>query len=123
MLRSSPKDTLFSGEGTYTVRTSTIFSHSTQRYASALNNAAWTVYNFSNDRFLNDKALTWAKRANEFFETEQSLDTYARILYRLNRKQEGIQQQEKAINRARKINASTEELEAILAKMKNDEKL
>jgi hypothetical protein len=120
--KTSARDTLFTGEGVYTIRTSVISSPSVQRYSSALNNAAWTVYNFTNERSYLNKALGWAKRANEFFETEQSLDTYARILYKLNSRKEAIYWQEKAIERAKKVNASTTELDIVLGKMKNGEK-
>ena len=74
-----------------------IANPNTQRFVSALNQAAWEFYEMTtNPTFLN-KALEWSKRTLEYREDGSSMDTYAHILYRLGRKEEALEWQEKAV--------------------------
>ena len=44
------------------------------------------------------KALSWAKRGIEFYETSAIMDTYARLLYATGNKEEAISWEQKAID-------------------------
>jgi tetratricopeptide (TPR) repeat protein len=77
--------------------TSFILNPNTQRYVSALNNAAWEFYNMTRDTVYLKKALEWSKRTLEYREDGTSMDTYAHLLYRLGRKSEALEWQEKAV--------------------------
>lgn len=90
-----------------------------QYYASQLNDAAYTFYTkTSNPEFL-FTATRWAKRALEFFQTPQALDTYSRLLYKTQHTQEAIEFQEKSIALRKKQGFPTTEYDAILEKMKS----
>jgi tetratricopeptide (TPR) repeat protein len=76
-------------------------------YAGTLNNISWSVYLMSKDTMLLNKALKWTKRAIEIREKVSStpdpesptfLDTYAHLLYRLNRFDEAVEWQTKAVD-------------------------
>ena len=89
------------------------------KYAGLLNSGAWTNYTFSkNLKHLND-ALKWAKKANEFFEAPECMNTYARILYKTNNKSLAIEWQSKAIDLLKSKNSYTTEYEKVLEAMKN----
>jgi tetratricopeptide (TPR) repeat protein len=77
-----------------------------ENYASALNTISWNVYLMSKDTMLLNKALKWTKRAIEIREKVSTtpepesptfIDTYAHLLYRLNRFEEAIEWQRKAV--------------------------
>ncbi|MDD2793196.1 MAG: hypothetical protein PHD73_08450 [Sediminibacterium sp.] len=68
-----------------------------QFYAAALNEGAWTVYSYSKNPLYINKALLMARRALEFYETAETMDTYARLLYRNGNKEEAISWEDKAI--------------------------
>jgi len=65
-----------------------------------------------------NKALQWSKRANEFYETSEAIDTYARLLYKTGNKTEAIIWEQKAIMLQKKRGFPVAELEAILANIK-----
>jgi tetratricopeptide (TPR) repeat protein len=76
-------------------------------YAGALNNISWNVYLMSKDTMLLNKALKWTKRAIEIREKVSTtpdpesptfIDTYAHLLYRLNRFEEAVEWQTKAVD-------------------------
>jgi hypothetical protein len=91
-----------------------------QYYALELNNIAWNCYTMSpNNPLLLKRALTWAKRANEFFEVSGVMDTYARLLYKTGTPSEAIAWQQKAIALAKKRGYSATEMETVLANMKS----
>ncbi|MFY9465326.1 MAG: hypothetical protein WAP48_09550 [Sediminibacterium sp.] len=79
-----------------------------QFYASALNEGAWTVYTYSKNPLYINKALLMARRALEFYETAETMDTYARLLYRTGNKEEAITWEDKAIalKKSRKLPAT-----------------
>lgn len=77
----------------------------TQRYVSALNQAAWEFYEMTRDTVYLNKALQWSKRTLEYREDPSSMDTYAHILYRLGRKEEALTWQEKAVKLERERNS------------------
>jgi hypothetical protein len=89
------------------------------KYASALNDGAWTTYTFTKEKNYLSNALRWAKRANEFFETPEIMDTYARILYKTNNKSLAIEWENRAIDLMKRRNFSAAEYEKVLEAMKN----
>ena len=95
------------------------FTPAAAYYENSLNDGAWTIYTYTKSPLYLSKALQWAKRAIEFMETPQAIDTYARILYKTNNRNAAIEWELKAIemNKARKL--STSEYEKVLAAMKN----
>jgi tetratricopeptide (TPR) repeat protein len=83
------------------------FRPTSNQYADELNKLAWQCYELtSNSRYL-DNALTWSERSMTIYKAIPSnpevpenpayLDTYAHILYKLNRFDEAIDWQNKAI--------------------------
>lgn len=88
------------------------------QYSAELNSGAWSIYTFTHDAAYAAKALSWAKRANEFASTAATMDTYARLLYRLGNTKEAIGWEEKAIARNQQFGMPGGEFESILAKMK-----
>ena len=92
----------------------------TQRYVTALNQAAWEFQELTRDSVYLKKALTWSKRSLEFREEGSLMDTYAHILYWLGRKEEALEWQEKAVKKEKERNSPmSASLEEALKKMKN----
>jgi len=91
----------------------------TQMFTRDLNNGAWNIYTMTKDSLYLQKALEWAKRANEFFESPEAMDTYARLLYKTGNPQQALEWMNKAILVRKKQGFDTKEYEAVLSKMKN----
>jgi hypothetical protein len=104
------------------ISSSSNLSPQCQYYCNSLNEVAWTIYTLSKDINYLNKALIFAKRANEFFESPEAMDTYARLLYKTGNKTEAINWQKKAIatTKLRGTNNNSE-FEKVLAKMQADE--
>jgi hypothetical protein len=104
------------------VTTSTNVSPLGQYYCNSLNEAAWTVYTFTKDIGMLNKALIFSKRANEFLISPEAMDTYARLLYKTGNKSEAINWETKAIA-AMKIRGfgSNRDFEKVLIKMQADD--
>ena len=62
-----------------------------------LNNFAWTVFQNCKDMTCVAEALDWSKRSFADKDNPMFIDTYANILYKLGRKDEAIQWEEKAL--------------------------
>ena len=90
----------------------------TQHYTNDLNTAALSFYKMFNDPLNTNKALLWSKRANDFYETPEAMDTYARLLHKTGNKTEAITWEEKAIMLQKKRGFPVAELETILANIK-----
>jgi tetratricopeptide (TPR) repeat protein len=95
-------------------------------YASALNNISWNVYLMSKDTMILNKALKWTKRAIEIREkisttpdpeSPNFIDTYAHLLYRLNRIEEAIEWQTKAVEANEKSSLKRANFQKELDKM------
>lgn len=90
----------------------------TQRYVTALNQAAWDFQGLTRDSTYLQKALSWSKRSLEYREDGSLLDTYAHILYRLGRKEEALTWQKKAVSKEKERNSPlVSTLEETLKKM------
>jgi tetratricopeptide (TPR) repeat protein len=99
--------------------TSFMANPNTQRYVSALNQAAWEFYEMTREPRYLQKALEWSKRSLEYREDGSLLDTYAHILYRLGRKEEALEWQEKAVKKEQDRNSPmVSSLKESLRKMK-----
>lgn len=90
-----------------------------QNFTSELNNAALSFYKMFDDSLTINKALLWSKRANEFYESSEAMDTYARLLYKTGNKTDAIRWEEKAIALQKKRGFPVTELEAVLANIKD----
>jgi hypothetical protein len=98
------------------------FQPKAQFYAIALNNGAWTIYTYTNNITYITKALVWAKQALNFYETPEIMDTYGRLLYKTNNKEEAIIWEKKAIEKRKEQKYSTSEYEKTLEMMQNNSK-
>jgi tetratricopeptide (TPR) repeat protein len=103
------------------MRKSFIYAPVTQIFGRDLNAGARLLYNSTSDENLLDKALSWAKRANEVYETSNVMDTYARLLYKRGEKSKAIELEEKAIAFSRTKKISYKRFEAALLRMKAGE--
>ncbi len=62
-----------------------------------LNNFAWSVFQNCNDEACLQNALDWSKRSFEKESNPTFMDTYANILYRLGKKDEALEWEQKAL--------------------------
>lgn len=100
------------------VRQSVGFVPSTQYYNRQLNEAALNFYKLSGSPAHLQKALTWSARANEFFDDPISMNTHARILYKLGKTTEAEEWQKKAILLKKTRGFDVKSLEEELEQMK-----
>ena len=108
---------LGSSFGETIIQTTTVSSIA-YMYERYLNDGAWTVYTFTSKPIFLSKALLWAKRAIEFKEEPEVMDTYARLLYKTGNVEVAIIWETKAIE-AKRINKLTStEYEKVLNNMK-----
>jgi tetratricopeptide (TPR) repeat protein len=103
---------------TKTIRHTIMYSPIVQTYSRELNNAALSFYELSNEPLNLLKALQWSARANEFNESPEAMDTHAHLLYKLGRKKEAIEWQNKAITLKKKRGFDTKDFEKRLSAMK-----
>ncbi|WP_285009126.1 glycoside hydrolase family 2 protein [Pedobacter faecalis] len=82
-----------------------------------LNNDAWFLFENSLDRAALETALLWSKKAVEKEPTANYYDTYANLLYKLGRKDEAIEIEEKALT-LEPGNGSIEDVKKALEKMR-----
>lgn len=86
-----------------------------------LNSYAWTVFENCKDMTCVAQALEWSKRSFQDNNNPMYMDTYANILYKLGRKNEAIEWQEKAIGLT-SVAEDRKSYEQTLEKMKKGEK-
>ncbi len=89
-----------------------------QYFANGLNEGAWKVYTYSNNPAHLNKAVLYIRKSLEFYETPESIDTYARLLYKTGNPTEAIQWEEKAIQQKRKAGFDASEYEKVIYRMK-----
>jgi len=121
MLRNLPGDTLRKDNGFIVKKTLQSFASMGQYYSRELNDGAWVIYARSDNKDLLNKALQWAKRANQFYATAASMDTYARLLYKTGNKKEAIEWEAKAIQQQKELKFGYKQYEEVLGKMNNGE--
>jgi hypothetical protein len=95
------------------------YSLQAQRVAQELRMGAWNMYTFQPKGNPLANALAFSKRATEFHQSPETLDTYARLLYKSGHTDEAIETETKAIQEKRTLGYQTSELETILNKMKS----
>ncbi len=90
-----------------------------------INAYAWGISLWINDRDLINEALKWMLPVIEIDNVGGYLDTYAALLYRIGRKEEAIEWQEKALQLALKFNypPDIENFKWRLEKMKKESPL
>jgi hypothetical protein len=89
-----------------------------QAFTNELNEGAWAVYTHTHDTAYTGRALQWSEKALDFFESPEALDTYARLLYRMERKKEAAEAEERAIALCRQRKQPATVFENILAAMR-----
>lgn len=94
-----------------------------QSFSSELNNGAYEFYKKTNNTYLLSVATEWAERALEFYKSPQVLDTYARLLYKLNQADKAVKTISEAIALQQKRGFPTKEYDIVLDKMKNKKPL
>lgn len=84
-----------------------------------LNAIAWEIFLHSKSRKELNKALDWSKASlDDKNQLNRGMDTYANLLYKLGRKKEAIEFEQKALD----LEPNDRETQATLAKMKKGEK-
>jgi thioredoxin-related protein/tetratricopeptide (TPR) repeat protein len=121
-LRLNPLSVTVTGDGMNTKKTIT-YAPIAQNFTRDLNNGAWSFYKMTSDLLHLKKALQWAKRANDFFDSPEAMDTYARLLYRTGSLQEAIDWETKAIDLRKKQGYNPKEYETILESMKKNARI
>lgn len=106
----------------FTIRKGISFAPQTQFFTSELNRGAWLLYTSTSDESYLKKALAWAKRSLDFYESPEAMDTYARILYKTGNSHEAIKWQKRAIEIYKERKFPAKEFEQVLAKMERGEK-
>lgn len=80
--------------------TETAMDYAKNKSASSdgLNNCAWLIFANCNDKKVLNEALQWSKRSftNQERTNPSFMDTYANLLYKLDRKNEAIEREQKA---------------------------
>lgn len=92
-------------------------------YSQLLNNGARSFYNMTKDPAYLKKALQWAAYANQFYENPYVLDTWARLMYKVDKKNAGqaIQLEEKSIALLTTQGFPTDKNNEVLNRMKKNE--
>jgi hypothetical protein len=112
-------DTTYTGGGKFTVNKKISFSGRAQNFSGELTDGAKTIYWFTTEKFYLNRALLFAKRAVEFYESPEAADIYARLLYKTGDASNAIIWESKAIELRKKRGFPVKENEAILAKMQS----
>ncbi|WP_081169685.1 thioredoxin family protein [Niastella populi] len=107
----------------FTRTTSTIrYRSQASHYSQLLNNGARSVYLMTNNPVYLKKALQWSVYANRFFETPYVLDTWARLVFKVDKNVDwAIQLEEKAIAILKNQGYSAAKHEEVVSKMKKNE--
>jgi hypothetical protein len=92
-------------------------------YSQMLNDGARSFYNMTNDPAYLKKALQWAANASQFYETPYVLDTWARLMYKVDKKNAGqaIQLEERSISLLKTQGFPTDKNHEVLNRMKKNE--
>jgi hypothetical protein len=119
-LKSDLKDGLIKRSGdTLTYRSTIKFVASTQLYANALKNAASDFYSLTNNPEYLLKAITWAIKANEFYELYNTNNVLANLYIKTGQMSSAIEAKEKELLYKKKMGFNTKDLELEIEKLKN----
>jgi thiol-disulfide isomerase/thioredoxin len=86
--------------------------------AARLNNLAWSFSELMTDPKDLNQALTWSAKSLVYDRSSLNLDTYARLLNKLGRKDEAIKSEQEAITKGKAAGLDTADLEKSLAELK-----
>lgn len=92
----------------------------TTNWAEPLNNAAWYFYENTDDLEELFKALEWSKKSIEIEEYAAYYDTYAHLLFKLDKVEEAIEAQRKAIELAYEYGEDATQYWRALIEMKTE---
>jgi hypothetical protein len=118
LLAMAKTDTIRTTADKYQVRKTVGFRPIAQFYMQELNDAAWSFYTMTNDSLLLKTALGWSERANMFYKSSRSLDTFARLLYKTGKKNHAINAETEAVALQSKLGYPTKQFDEILLNMK-----
>jgi tetratricopeptide (TPR) repeat protein len=116
--RQSTIDSFMKGETKVYTRNIT-YTPLGQYYTRELNNAAFYFYKTTENPMHIAKALQWSARANELYDSEEAMDTYAHLLFKTGNKAEAIEWLSQAIELRKEHGFNTKLFEDELAKMKD----
>jgi hypothetical protein len=119
LVRETSGTTIKKGDSVF-IRKQISYSPAVQVFAHDLNNVAWDFYITTQNLFYLQNALMWAKKANEFYESPEAMDTYARLLYKMGYKNEAVEWMNKAILLRKTRGFNSQEYETVLLKMKDN---
>jgi hypothetical protein len=115
--KSVTKDSVINGT-TLKKTKSVTFRPSVQYFANELSNAAENFYHFTNDPARLAVATQWMKRSLDFFESYETLGTYALLLYKQHQTTAAIEALSRSVVLRKKIGFPINDQEVLLEKMK-----
>jgi thioredoxin-related protein len=90
--------------------------------AAELNNAAWAIYENSNEMRHVEIASDWSLKSVKLDRSYANTDTYAHLLSRLGREDEAMAMARVSIDLGKKSNEDTRETEALLKQLESSKK-
>jgi thioredoxin-related protein len=87
--------------------------------ANKLNLTAWKFYEHVSDPAMLEKAARWAKKSTELDDKYYNNDTYAALLFKLNKREEALKIAKKAIELGKKEGTDVKETEELLIKIES----
>lgn len=90
--------------------------------AAELNNAAWAIYENSNEMGQVEIAADWSLKSVKLDRNFANTDTYAHLLSRLGREDEAMSMARVSIDLGKKDNEDTHETEALLKQLESSKK-
>jgi hypothetical protein len=122
ILMSGKKDTLREGN-VIKITNGIPYAPIAQNFARELNDGAYEFFKRTDNPYLLSIATDWAKKALQFYKSPQVLDTYAKLLYKQNQKEQAIEMMNEAIDLQQKHGLSTKQFDTSLEKMKTGKTL
>ncbi|MBP6414741.1 MAG: disulfide isomerase, partial [Bacteroidia bacterium] len=90
--------------------------------AAELNNAAWTIFENSNEMREVEIASEWSLKSVKLDRNFANTDTYAHLLSRLGREDEAMSMARVSIDLGKKNNEDTRETETLLKQLESTKK-
>lgn len=100
ILKTLPGDTIKTASG-FVIRRRVRTNSTNFEYGNSLNEGAWILYLFATKKADLEKGLSWAQRAMDYNQSPPYIDTYAHLLYRLGKRKEAIEWQQKVVDMVR----------------------
>ena len=122
IMSSGKKDTLRESN-VMKITSSISYTPIAQNFARELNDGAYEFFKRTDNPYLLSIATDWAKKALQFYKSPQVLDTYAKLLYKQNQKEQAIEMMNEAIDLQQSHGLSTKQFDTSLEKMKTGKTL